>query len=226
MVNRAATVSRQSSQEEVRIANKRKEMSHVNGNDPNRLLNETRDADRAIDGLEQDLDRLKTLQIRNVEDTEASSNSSNQVEAYANETIAKYQGLAQRIKKLKSDPQSGSPRNSAQVGKVDRRLKTMINKFQQQEKEYRDRLRERSAREYRIVRPDASDAEVREATEDPGNVQIFSQAVRRISCLGGRPANEHCSSSTPTAVVTPRASPTTSATATMPLRRSRVICLS
>ncbi len=45
-------------------------MSNMNGNDPNRVLNETRDIDRAIDSLEQELERLKMLQNRHVDDTD------------------------------------------------------------------------------------------------------------------------------------------------------------
>jgi syntaxin 1B/2/3 len=52
----------------------------------------------------------------------------------------------------------------------------MINQFQQQGSSYSKKQEERIIREYRVVRPDASDAEVREAIEDP-NTQVFSQAV-------------------------------------------------
>ena len=160
----------------------------MNGNDPNRLLNETRDIDRAMDALEHDLDRLKTLQGRQVDNTDASGRSalSQELEAFSTEITTKYRGLTARVQKLRSDPRSGDPRNSAQVGKVHRRLKTMLNKTQQQDAEYRRRQQERIAREYRIVRPDASDAEVREATEDSQNTQIFSQAVRTMWRSGGR----------------------------------------
>jgi syntaxin 1B/2/3 len=153
-------------------------MSNMNGSDPNRLLNECRSIDRAIDDLEQNLERLKVMHRRAADDTQVGvdNNLQQQVNAQGDEIMGQYRALGQRVKRIKSDPESGNPRNAPQVGKVDRRIKTMINKYQQADSEYRKRLQERSAREYRIVRPDASDAEVREATEDP-NQQIFSQAV-------------------------------------------------
>jgi syntaxin 1B/2/3 len=153
-------------------------MSNMNGNDPNRLLNECRSIDRSIDDLEQDLERLKLMHRRAADDTQVGSDSSlqNQVNALGDDIISKYRALGNRVKRIKQDPESGNPRNAPQVGKIDRRIKTMINKYQQADSDYRKRLQERSAREYRIVRPDASDAEVREATEDT-NQQIFSQAV-------------------------------------------------
>jgi syntaxin 1B/2/3 len=154
----------------------------MNGNDPNRLLNKTRTIDREIDELQGDLDRLKMMQDRAFHDTQMSREQDErsvhkEVERLAERVIARYRDLTAQIQRLKSDPESGNPRNAPQVGKVDRRLKKMINAAQQQDVDYRKKLQERSAREYRIVRPDASDAEVREATQDPGNTQIFSQAV-------------------------------------------------
>lgn len=160
------------------MSDQRVEMSNMSSSDPNRLLNECRSIDRAIDDLEQDLERLKLMHRRAAEDTQVGSDTSlqRQVTGLGDDIIEKYRGLGNRVKRIKQDPESGNPRNAPQVGKVDRRIKTMINKYQQADSEYRKRLQERSAREYRIVRPDASDAEVREATEDT-NQQIFSQAV-------------------------------------------------
>ena len=73
---------------------------------------------------------------------------------------------------------SGDPRNAPQVGRVDRKLKAAINEYQQNESEFRKKLGAQMERQYRIVRPDASEQEVREAVEDTSNNQVFSQAVR------------------------------------------------
>jgi syntaxin 1B/2/3 len=149
-------------------------MSNMNGSDPNRLLNECRSIDRAIDDLESNLERLKVMHRRAQEDTGTSVQL--EVDRQSEEIMSSYRGLVNRVKRIKQDPESGNPRNAPQVGKLDRRIKTMINKFQQADSDHRKKLNERSAREYRIVRPDASDAEVQEALQD-GNQQIFSQAV-------------------------------------------------
>lgn len=155
-------------------------MTNLNGNDPNRILNQCRDIDRGIDSIESDLQRLKSLQDRFVDDVDGSKESPlrKELDRLSAETMNKYKSIGARVKAVKQDPQSGNPRNAPQVGKVDRRLKTVINKCQQNDRDYRNKLQERMAREYRIVRPDASDAEVREAVEDPNNTQVFSQAVR------------------------------------------------
>lgn len=154
-------------------------MRNVNGADPNRILNETRAVDQAIDEIEADLQRLRGLQSRYLADTNTSAQSPLRIEVdrTGDNIMTKYRGLVTRVKNIKSQPESGNPRNAPQVGKVDRRLKTAINQYQQVEREFRKASQEQMARQYRIVRPDASDAEVREAVEDPNNQQIFSSAL-------------------------------------------------
>jgi syntaxin 1B/2/3 len=151
----------------------------MNGNDPNRILNECRAVDQAIDEIEADLQRLKGLQSRYLADTNTSAQSPLRIEVdrTGENIMTKYRGLVSRVKNIKQQPESGNPRNAPQVGKVDRRLKTAINQYQQVEREFRKASQEQMARQYRIVRPDASDAEVREAVEDPNNQQIFSSAL-------------------------------------------------
>ncbi|KAI1613690.1 syntaxin 1B/2/3/4 [Exophiala viscosa] len=155
------------------------EMRNMNGNDPNRILNECRGVDQAIDEIEADLQRLKGLQSRYLADTNTSAQSPLRIEVdrTGENIMTKYRGLVSRVKNIKQQPESGNPRNAPQVGKVDRRLKTAINQYQQVEREFRKASQEQMARQYRIVRPDASDAEVREAVEDPNNQQIFSSAL-------------------------------------------------
>jgi len=154
-------------------------MSNINSSDPNRILNECRAVDQAIAEIEADLQRLKGLQQRYLADTNTSAQSPlrMEVDRMGDNIMTKYRGLVSRVKGIKQQPESGNPRNAPQVGKVDRRLKTAINQYQQVEREFRKSSQEQMSRQYRIVRPDASDAEVREAVEDPNNQQIFSSAL-------------------------------------------------
>lgn len=88
-----------------------------------------------------------------------------------------YRSFAGRIKAIKQQKESGDPRNKPQVGLVDRKLKSAINDYQKVDRDFRHKLAAQMERQYRIVRPDASDQEVREAIEDTSNNQVFSQAV-------------------------------------------------
>lgn len=151
----------------------------MNGNDPNRMLNEVRAIDREVDNLQGGLERLKSLQSRfvNAPDQRQIDALKVEIEQSSKKTMDEYKGLTNRVKNLKQSPESGNPRNAPQIGKVDRRLRTMIKEYQKINVDHRNAIRERNRRDYLIVRPDASEAEIREVTEDTSNTQIFSQAV-------------------------------------------------
>ena len=149
------------------------------GRDPNAILDDCREVDRGIDSIEQSLGRLRSAQQQYLQDpdTRQNSSTSRRLEEITTETMALYRNLTARVKAIKSQPESGSPKNAPQVGKVDRRLKAAINQFQTAERDFRKSMQVQQERAYRIVRPDATDEEVKEAVEDTSNTQVFSQAV-------------------------------------------------
>lgn len=155
--------------------------------DPNAILNECRDIDRGIDSILRNLQVLGDLHKTEVKDMSQGSKTNREIDSLSSETMTLYRGFTARIKTIKSQKESGDPRNKPQVGLVDRKLKKAILDYQIVEKEYRDRSSEQMARHYRIVRPDASDQEVREAVEDTSNNQIFSQAVCCSSAFDEQP---------------------------------------
>ncbi|KAG9247570.1 SNARE domain-containing protein [Calycina marina] len=147
--------------------------------DPNRILNECRDIDRGIDDIKASLSNLAALQQRSLDDPDSSANSNTnrQLDAISTETMGMYRNFAGRIKSIKQNPESGSSKNAPQVGKIDRKLKAAIQEYQTMDTTFRKKLQDQMARQYRIVRPEASEAEVREAVEDTSNQQVFSQAL-------------------------------------------------
>ncbi|KAH7156189.1 t-SNARE [Dactylonectria macrodidyma] len=154
--------------------------------DPNAILNECRDIDRGIENVEKNLEQLRILQQRTLDDADSSSNSAanRQLEALSTETMALYRGLTERVRTVKSNPESQSPKNSPQVSRVDRRLKDAIRQYQSVESQFSKRTQEQMARQYRIVRPDASEQEIREAVEDTSGRQVFSQAMMQSDRQG------------------------------------------
>ncbi|CAM1504353.1 Fc.00g019440.m01.CDS01 [Cosmosporella sp. VM-42] len=154
--------------------------------DPNAILNECRDIDQGINTVEQNLEQLGLLQQRTLDDADSSSSSTNnrQLDALASETMALYRTLTERVRTVKSNPDARSPKNNPQVSRVDRRLKAAIQQYQQVESQFRKRTQDQMARQYRIVRPDATDDEVREAVEDTTGGQVFSQALMQSDRQG------------------------------------------
>ena len=147
--------------------------------DPNSILNECREIHKGIDAIDRNLDSIKTLQQRALDDPYFSqqSGTNSQLDSMNSEIMTVCRSFAARIKNLKQQPESSSPKNAPQISKVDRELKAAINHYQNVESDFRKKLQNQMARQYKIVRPDATDAEVREAVEDISNQQVFSHAL-------------------------------------------------
>ncbi|KAI9831811.1 MAG: hypothetical protein M1819_004708 [Sarea resinae] len=151
--------------------------------DYNDILSRTSQIDGEIKDLDGHLQRLRRLQTEAL--SAADFNAYNgRIDEINGETMTLYRELARRIQKIKSMPESGSPRCAPQVGKVDRNLKAKINEYQTLESTFRKQVQEQMKRQYRIVRPEASETEVQEACEDTSGQQIFSQALMQSDRRG------------------------------------------
>ncbi|SMQ50536.1 unnamed protein product [Zymoseptoria tritici ST99CH_1A5] len=142
--------------------------------DPNAILNDCRAVGRAIDDLESRLTDLQRVQRNFVSGT---GGSNKEVDSLSADIMSGYRGLADRVKRIKSQPDARSPRNNAQVEALDRRIRKAINHYQTVESSFRKDVQEQQRRQYLIVRPDATESEIREATEAGGDTQIFQQAL-------------------------------------------------
>lgn len=142
--------------------------------DPNAILNECRDVSAAIDRLDSDLANLRARQS----DFLQTGNTSNRdVDSISAGIMASYRELGGKVKRIKSKPEAGQSRNKPQVDALDRKIKRKINDFQGIESAFRKDVQEQQARQYKIVNPNATEAEIREATQDGGDTQIFQQAL-------------------------------------------------
>jgi syntaxin 1B/2/3 len=144
------------------------------GANPNAILDECREVDRALDELDAQLANLDRVFRQSLARPDMPSG---EINGLSSQIMTGYRALVARVKNIKSKPDSGHPRNAPQVGKVDRRLKATIHKYQNLEADFRRDSQAAAERQYRIVRPDATEQEVRDAVADP-DAPIFQQAVR------------------------------------------------
>jgi len=160
--------------------------SFSSSGDPNAILNECRSIDQGIDQIEQNLNQLRMLQDRSLNEADtAGSSTSRQLDGLSTETMGMYRELTERVRQVKSRRDAQQSRNAGQVGRVDRRLKQAIQQFQQVESAFRKKTQDQMARQYRIVRPDAPESEVRAVVEDPSaNGQVFQQAMMQSDRRG------------------------------------------
>lgn len=147
--------------------------------DPHAVLNQCRDVNRGIDSVEDLIRQINSLYRRLLSDVDPGRENAIRADAdeLANQTKNLYRNLIDRMKAIKQLPEAGSPNNAPQIGRVERKLKAAITSYQQVQVDFQKESETQMARQYRIVRPDATDMEVREAVQDTSNQQIFSQAV-------------------------------------------------
>ncbi|KAF2192276.1 t-SNARE [Zopfia rhizophila CBS 207.26] len=150
------------------------------GADPNAILNECREVDRALDQINGQLDNLGRVFKAALAQPDKPSG---EISSLSSQIMTGYRALVTRVKNIKSKPESGSPRNAPQVGKVDRRLKQTINRYQTLEAEFRRESQAATARQYLIVNPNATDEEVQQAVENP-TAQVFQDALLNSSRQG------------------------------------------
>jgi len=155
--------------------------------DPNAILNECREVDSGINEIENTLQDLKTLQklYLNDSDTSPKSKTLRNVELKEAQIMQMTKNLVDKVKSIKQKPESGTPRNAPQVGKVDRKLKSTMNDYQQVDRDFRGALRDQTARQYLLVNPNANEAEVNRAVDNPmGNQQVFANAMMNSTRRG------------------------------------------
>ena len=159
-------------------------MNNTSTQDPNYVLNECRRLDNEVGKNEALLQQLTEKRTRYLaaQDQQELDYLQKEIEKDSDQLMATYRLLVNTAKRLKGMQESGEPRNAPQVGRVDRRIKTSLNNAQQRDREYRNATQSNFSRQYRIVRPDASDAEVQEALETDTNA--FSQALRSSTRRG------------------------------------------
>lgn len=155
--------------------------------DPNAILNECREIGQGIDGIDTNLNQLRMLQDRSLNETDASSSgTTRELDSLSADTMSMYRELTDRVRKMKSLPDAKTPKNAPQVNRIDRRLKNAIQQYQEVEAAFRKKMQSQMERQYRIVRPDADDSEVRAAVEDmsAGGQQVFQQAMMQSNRQG------------------------------------------
>lgn len=141
---------------------------------PNAILDECTKINNAINDLDGQLANLQQVFAQVLARPDMPSGEINNL---SSQIMTSYRNLVNRVKNIKSKPESGSPRVAPQVGRVDRRLRETLQSYQQIEADFRANSKAAAARQYRIVAPDASDREVEAAVQNP-EAPIFQQAVR------------------------------------------------
>lgn len=147
----------------------------------NDFLNRVQGLRNDIKALTTDIDYIGQLHQRALGSTDSAVKE--QLEQYVAQTQIRNTAIKDGIKGLERDlaKTTDSTRNTknTQLQSLKTFFKSELDKYQSIERDYRQRYRDQIARQYRIVKPDASEEEVQEAAEaDWGNEGVFQTALR------------------------------------------------
>lgn len=139
-----------------------------------------------IRSLTADIDNVAQLHQRALSSTDASGNANQLLDQAVAQTQIRNTSIKEEIKFLERDlsrtQDSTRASKQAQLNSIRETFKKELQSYMQMESDYQRRYKEQIARQYRIVNPDASEEEVREATNaDWGNEGVFQTAVRLLS---------------------------------------------
>ncbi|KAJ8296002.1 Syntaxin-like protein psy1 [Rhodotorula toruloides] len=150
-----------------------------------------------IKGLHSNINGVSELHSRRLASTDdaTQSNTAAQLTQLTNQTTGLTNQIRQRILKLneanRQSPQGDQGFNTRklQIANLQNSFKRALEEYNMVEKRSREKYRDRMARQIKIVKPDATDAEIKAAWEDSqGGAQIFSQALVSSRTQGARAA--------------------------------------
>lgn len=107
--------------------------------------------------------------------------ASSQVENLVSQTQALNTHIKDQIKYLETDAarSGGNPTKDSQIRNLKTQFTNQLQEYRNEEEQYKRRYQEQIARQYRIVNPDATEDEVREASEaNWGDEGVFQTALK------------------------------------------------
>ncbi|KAJ2853366.1 hypothetical protein GGI22_004897 [Coemansia erecta] len=120
--------------------------------------------------------------------------SHRQIAADRDQLVAQTNGLISKVKhsldvlaQTANDPNIPKNQCAAQASRQQaeaKKFSDLLQRYRQMEYQYSQRNRERLERQYRIARPEATDAEISEAIESNQAGQVFAQSVMHSNRLG------------------------------------------
>lgn len=143
---------------------------------PQALLAQCSQKSSEIDKIQADITSLQGLYARAKDVVDAKSPILAQIDQLSAAIMAQSRLVTNDIRKMKALPASQDEMVVAQLNRVNRKMLDTVQTYQKADSDFKKQLRAQMERQYRIVKPDATDGEVREALEEP-NTRIFSQAV-------------------------------------------------
>jgi t-SNARE complex subunit (syntaxin) len=145
----------------------------IGSSSPYAILDGCRQVDKDLDILDTQLENLRLVLSKMSLRPDMGSSEISQLKLSIQDS---YRAIVYNISNLRSTPEADSKQNAIHVRKVVNRLKTTIQHYETLLAGFRRDSEQIAKRHFRIVHPDATDAEAVEAASNP-DMPIFQQAV-------------------------------------------------
>ncbi len=148
-------------------------------------MGEITDINHSLDQYESNIEDIETLhqKLLNEVSEEQEEYVRKQLDSKIAQTSSMSNSLKMRIKKAQAAGLHDESKNK-QAEACKNRFMNLIQNYRKVEADHRERSKQRAARQYKIIRPEASEDEVRDAIEDTSGQQIFSQALLNTNRRG------------------------------------------
>lgn len=151
------------------------------------FFSELDEVKKDLASYESSIDRIEQLHTRSLSEVndEQIEIINNQLADMVNDTRTQGSELKKRIQYLLNKGQNDNTKNT-QANNIKDQFQKAVKRYQNMENNFRLKFRERTERQFRTVRPDASESEVKEAVDEAenGHTQIFAQAVMQSNRVG------------------------------------------
>jgi syntaxin 1B/2/3 len=143
------------------------------------ILDKCGEVDAKLDLVDENLQKLQALYQRYLDTLETSQQSkvNADINILASDILALCSTLTSEIGTIKQDSCSGMSRNKSQVIKVEGKLNKAFRRYKEIENDFQQKHQAQLIRQYRIVQPESSDAEIVETIESSSNNQVFGQMI-------------------------------------------------
>lgn len=154
------------------------------------FMNEIQDINSQLDNYSNLVDLIANKQRNYIQELDLNDEdvdySSKQIDALVLEASSLQSELKSRIKNVQTQAaQLRNPQKVDQAESLRNKFLDLIQKYRLTESNNREQTRVQAERQYRIVKPDATDEEVHAVVEDgSSNQQIFQQALMQLNRRG------------------------------------------
>ncbi|KAK9898317.1 t-SNARE [Cystobasidium minutum MCA 4210] len=162
---------------------------NAGGNDMNAFFGEIDNISSELDTLKRNIDRIGNLHntvLNSTVNEQRQEQAQSELTQLTQETSRLTNNLKFRIKnlseqndKIPSVPGNESDKNTRrmQVAAQKKKFMDLIQEYRLVEQKSRERYRSRMERQYKIVKPDATEAEIKQAIETDQGTQVFANAL-------------------------------------------------